>query len=513
MLSLSIALNTALADNCLPEKALINQSPFLCQNMSLLDRKVFFHYLNELEVEIESAGMTFGAIDNSGKFSDLLLYNGDQFRVMESNYSFEESTCLNSDCNSCIKFRQSRNNEHPDSESIRHMYPDRLFGPGPGGPGHDQHNNLHILLDEEESAIPTEEEDEASVLHVETHEINLGLLLPLHQSGASILECSSELNLPAYYIYEAARWIIDKINQNNYLIPGIEIKLELIDTCSSPYYASQELAHLTSSEAKVQPIAFVSSLPLDHYKQVIDFVSSINYTLISTQDISFMDLKFGPQYGILQTAATSQSLVRALVEQLKYFGWRYVSVVVDGNDIISMSMLHYLSELTANEKICFASVEQMSVQTVNTTLTNLVDNFKNGATVVILLTNFASTANLMAYYQSSRHTESLHFVAIRDQNLEMVHGFEEEYLGSIFIRESIGRMNHFDNHFMDLLSTNPKKEQLLNQFIGQCGPNSAQCLRLINSFDRTVAANTMQAVLAIVGGKVPVILFYLRLLM
>src|SRR5699024_9909210 len=99
----------------------------------------------------------------------------------------------------------------------------------------------------------------------------LGLLLPLHQSGASILECSSELNLPAYYIYEATRWIIDKINQNNYLIPGIEIKLELIDTCSSPFYATQELAHLTSSEAKVQPIAFVSSLPRDHYKQASTF--------------------------------------------------------------------------------------------------------------------------------------------------------------------------------------------------------------------------------------------------
>ncbi|KAH9389590.1 hypothetical protein TYRP_007134 [Tyrophagus putrescentiae] len=510
--NVAVAATTNSAHNDNSSRSAQKQTPW-CADLGKLDRKVFFEYLSELEDKIESTWMTVGAIDTTGRFNDLLLYNGDEFRVMKSNYSVEESTCVSSDCNSCIKFRQSRNDDQDEhggnlnENNVRHLYGiNKLFADREAAGGHDGHNNLHILLNEEESsAVPVEEADEESaVLHVETHEINLGLLLPLHQNGASILECSTELNLPAYYIYEAARWIIDKINQNNYLIPGIEIKLELIDTCSSPFYATQELAHLTSSDAKVQPIAFVSSLPRDHYKQVVDFVSSINYTLIATQDISFMDLKFGSRFGILQTSATSQNLIRALVEQLKYFGWRYISVVVDPNDLYSMSMLHYLNELTNSEKICFASVEELSDPHVNVTMMHLLENYKNGANVVVLLTSYESSANLMAYYQSTvklgvLKSENLHFVAIRDQNLEMVHGFEEEYLGSIFIRESIGRMNHFDNHFLDLLA-NPKKEQLLYQFINQCGSNSAQCLRLINSFDRTVAANTMQAILAIVGG-------------
>lgn len=286
MLSLAMALDSALKNTCPTNRAHNDstgghkQMPW-CDDLGKLERKVFFNYLSELEDKIESTWMTVGALDSSGRFNDLLLYNGDEFRVMKSNYSVEESTCLNSDCNSCIKFRQSRNDEnhqhegerHLNENSVRHLYGiNKLFGGSGGGhAGHDGHNNLHILLNEEESsALPEVEEadEESAVLHVETHEVNLGLLLPLHQNGASILECSTELNLPAYYIYEAARWIIDKINQNNYLIPGIEIKLELIDTCSSPFYATQELAHLTSSDAKVQPIAFVSSLPRDHYKQV-----------------------------------------------------------------------------------------------------------------------------------------------------------------------------------------------------------------------------------------------------
>lgn len=256
MFSVAVALNQAFIKLCIDKRANNASQPW-CSQLAELDRKAFINYLNEMEDKTEYNWMSLGTIDHWGQFSELLLYNGDEFRVMKSNYSFEASNCHNSECSSCIKFRQSRNDD-PNQDEV-----------GPIGDmfGHGGHNDLHILLKEEESSAPVEEEEDNSMLHVETHEIYMGLLLPLHQGGASILECSSELNLPAYYIYEAARWIIDKINQNNYLIPGIEIKLELIDTCSSPYYATQELAHLTSSEAKVQPIAFVSSLPRDHYKQ------------------------------------------------------------------------------------------------------------------------------------------------------------------------------------------------------------------------------------------------------
>lgn len=219
-----------------------------------------------------------------------------------------------------------------------------------------------------------------------------------------------------------------------------------------------------------------------------------------------MNLKFGPKFGVLQTAATNHAMVKVLVEQLKYFGWRYVSVVVDYDDLISTTMFHHLSELAASEKICFASVEHTAKATMNQTIANLLANYKNGANVVVLLTNFGTTATLMSYYQSSLSmvkfdkNENLHFILARDQNLEMVHGFEEEYMGSIFIRESIGSIGNFDNYFLDRLA-NPKKEQLLYKFIQQCGSNSAQCLRTINSFDKTVTSNTVQAILATVGGQ------------
>ncbi|OTF81021.1 hypothetical protein BLA29_007717, partial [Euroglyphus maynei] len=304
-------------------------------------------------------------------------------------------------------------------------------------------------------------------MHVETYEITLGLLLPLHKIGSSILDCSNELNLPAYYIYEASKWIVEKINQNNYLIPGIEIKLELIDTCSSPFYATQELAHLTSSDAKVQPIAFVSSLPRDHYKQIVEFISSINYTLIATQDISIMDFPFGPKHGILQTATTSQSLIKSTIEQLKYFGWRYVSVVIDPDDLVSTAMFHHFQEMAIQEKICFISIEFIDGNGGggNNTVRKLIENQKNGANIVILFINYMNTIQLMQSYRTNNKqfnnnnnnndddfNGNLHFIIVRDQNLELVYGFEEEYLGSIFIRESIGNINHFDNHFLDLVS-------------------------------------------------------------
>lgn len=218
-----------------------------------------------------------------------------------------------------------------------------------------------------------------------------------------------------------------------------------------------------------------------------------------------MDLKFGPKHGILQTAVTSLSLLKVLIEQLKYFGWRYVSVVVDFDDMASSTMFHHLSELAMAHKVCFASVEQVSKGNMNQTINNLLDNYRNGANVVILLTNFVATVNLMSYYQSivkseKVKNENLHFILLRDQNLNLVHGFEEEFMGSIFIKESIGSIAHFDNHFLERLA-NPKKDPLLYKFIQQCGSNSAQCLRTIGSFDQTITTNTMQAILAIVGGN------------
>lgn len=260
-----------------------------CKEISNLKRQSFLKYLDELESKLESAHikpkMYLGTVNNDGQVNDLLLYIGDEFRVLKTNYSFEPSKCSEDECKSCIKFRQSRNDEDQYDNNMLSTNSDRMLG-------HGNHHDLHILLNGRESSVPDEEDvNDVSMIHVETYEVNLGLILPLHQSGASILECSSDLNLPAYYIYEAAQWIINKINQNNYLIPGIEIKLELIDTCSSPFYATQELVHLTSSDSKVQPIAFVSSVPRDHYKQVLCYFFKKLNTLF-TQFIHHLDCRF-----------------------------------------------------------------------------------------------------------------------------------------------------------------------------------------------------------------------------
>lgn len=226
--------------------------------------------------------------------------------------------------------------------------------------------------------------------------------------------------------------------------------------------------------------------------------------MIATQDISFIDLNFGPKYGILQTATNGQSLIRAAIEQLKYFGWRYVTIVVDQSDLLSTTMFHQFQELALQEKICFVSIEFSSTDH-NQTLTRIIEHYRIGSNVIVLLTNYINTINFMTYYRAfNKFTGvfdgNLHFMIVRDQNLETVYGYEEEYLGSIFVRESIGNINHFDNFFLDLVS-NPKADKFLHSFIQQCGMNSAQCLRTIGSFDKAITTNTMQAILAIVGGK------------
>lgn len=257
--TIALAFDQLVTDTC-------QNSTTFCEQIFRVERQELLKYSNKIEENLDQALFSFGTVDHTGELNDFMYFNGHQFKSKPNNVGLSiPSVCTGQSCATCIKFRQSRDVQGNGDVPVR--FDSNYYSRHP----HNSFNNLHLLMNEDESApeLASAESEDEPMIHVETHEINVGLLLPLHKAGQSILECSSELNLPAYYVLEAARWIIEKINQNNYLIPGIEIKLELIDTCSSPFYATQELAHLTSSTAKVQPIALVAALPRNHYKQVI----------------------------------------------------------------------------------------------------------------------------------------------------------------------------------------------------------------------------------------------------
>lgn len=298
---MSIALNLARNDICVEHRS--NQTSFWCDDLINFERKSFYSYLSDLEDKMSMPLMTLSSINTDGNYDDLLVYNGNEFKFLLpiDDYVLDSTNCLtgnlNDDCKSCLKFRQSRTETIEKNEKISSIESmiqtssssptsSEQILPSSSSPtidhlmddhGVDPDSSHSNLVENGEERSKQSSSSSSSSIHVETYEITLGLLLPLHKSGQSILDCSDELNLPAFYIYEASKWIVEKINQNNYLIPGIEIKLELIDTCSSPFYATQELAHLTTSDSKVQPIAFVASLPRDHYKQVGFYSIGINF--------------------------------------------------------------------------------------------------------------------------------------------------------------------------------------------------------------------------------------------
>lgn len=488
--SATLAFNLAAADLC-PDHT-------LCDELRLLKRPEFFKYLNQVEDQFGTIPISLGTFNPKGQLHNFLFNNGDGFgQLAKPNFTYQESPCSPGYCNTCIKFRQARQ-EHP----LEAASEAEEFG-----------RDLHFMLDEEESqTIPVEVvADETGgggaipVLQVETHEINIGLLVPQHKMGTSVLECSRELNLHSFFVIEAARWIIDKINQHSHLIPGIEVKLDVIDTCSSPFYATHQLAHLTSSEAKVQPIAFVANMPSEHYKQVTQFVSSINYTLLAAQDISYLDeIKFGLNHGVLQTAGSVHTMIKVLGEQLRHFGWRYYSVVVDGRDMASAGLFSELQALAQQEKHCFGTIENLADNNNPVrVIERLMEKARNGAKVVVMLARRAASDGLMNAYRAAlindRKAEALQFIFLMDQDLDFVHGLEYSLLGSIFLRESIGDIKAFDTYFLHEVLTNGK-DPMTMQFVLQCGPDPTKCIRTVAGFDRVPALNTMQAILSVVGG-------------
>lgn len=93
------------------------------------------------------------------------------------------------------------------------------------------------------------------------------------------------------------------------------------------------------------------------------------------------------------------------------------------------------------------------------------------------------------------------FLIVRDPNLDSVHSFEEELLGSLIIRESLGNIKMFDEHFANVVNNNDRRNPWLEQFIDQCGGTSLKCLQRTNFINKHSAINTMQAIITLVAGK------------
>ncbi len=183
--------------------------------------------------EIENLKISLTSIQPKSQLSELILYNGDEPKILDPKFEFKSSPCPSDGCKRCVKVRQSR-----IEEPTLHI---------------ESQNSGHI----------------SGSFNTLTGDITIGLILPIHKSGGTALECSVDLNLPSIYDYEAALWMADKINENNHLLPGIKIGVDVIDTCSSPLKATQRLTHFISSDGNGgEPLAFVSAVSPNEAKPV-----------------------------------------------------------------------------------------------------------------------------------------------------------------------------------------------------------------------------------------------------
>lgn len=65
-------------------------------------------------------------------------------------------------------------------------------------------------------------------------DLNIGFLLPLHRRSKTLKNyCSSNFRIVSYYDAIAAKMAINRVNENNSILPNIELGYSILDDCDN----------------------------------------------------------------------------------------------------------------------------------------------------------------------------------------------------------------------------------------------------------------------------------------
>uniref|UniRef100_A0AAN0LPL5 Metabotropic glutamate receptor-like protein n=1 Tax=Polyphagotarsonemus latus TaxID=1204166 RepID=A0AAN0LPL5_9ACAR len=402
-------------------------------------------------------------------------------------------------------------------------------------------NVLHATqLNSGLTIIPT---IERSNLNNQYHLQNFYLtaLLPIHKKklNYNLTEiCSEEINSPAIYDLEAILWTLDQINLLIANKNGLNFNLAVLDTCSSPNILSKLLNNLLSETPKHLKdeeyeiplpffssdnlISFVSSVSPPEFKVAHDLLSPFNVSLISAQDISFLNQKLGFSKNVIQTALPLEYFTLAALQHLKNQKKKKFSVLYSNSSMQSSMMLDTLvkwitlenkkskklidtKELDKKQNFCMQSVinvpsdKKLSTGEASQILIQLQNenkNIENSAddNIVLVLTESHTTRELLIAYKHLLNAgilKQLSFILIKESNLNIVSGIESSMINMLVLRESQKSLKDFVEYFEQLKPENNLRNPFFKQYWLQsvnCGQNR-DCL-----FDQIDPINTVNII-------------------
>ncbi|XP_076364290.1 uncharacterized protein LOC143253792 [Tachypleus tridentatus] len=400
----------------------------------------------------------------------LVYYDTVRAHVVDSRFEYYPSKCPAGGCSHCVKVRNGRLEKSPgDSDGF-------------------------VMISENADVI-------------------IPILLPIHNSGLTPLECSTSINLKAINDLEAALWMLDKINSNSQFIPGISLGAVVIDTCDSSLKSTQRLfsflANQTKNLEKIDVrsvLAVVCATSSEVASKVKDILNPLNLTSVATVDLLAKNKR--NSYS-LQIAIPVQVRVKAIIEIMRYFGWTFVAVVHSTDYITQFGIRTFtreakLASICTDIQVSLEEVGDSEVNNykINKAINELVDAKRRGAKAVILWLNKHDSDLFFTALQKAISEGIIHrgdFIWLinsgRGEDVVNLEKFGEIFAGSLVFQGRETEVQEFVTYFHQLRPArnkrNPWFQEYWNAHIKCTGPECS-----VNSG----VTRIMQAVLSIASG-------------
>ncbi|KAK7082167.1 hypothetical protein SK128_025435 [Halocaridina rubra] len=293
----------------------------------------------------------------------------------------------------------------------------------------------------------------------------------VHKKGNRPLECGALNGDKGIQNVESLLWMLDGINSDPDILPGITLGAIILDACSSKEKVVRDVTNFLTGRIpdrmreKVSSsnniVGLIAGGTGDEVRQVIDVTQPYGITTIATQtsDSIFSNTRRFPV--LLRLAPPNDITGVAIASLLLYWRWEVFSVVYSDGGASGDIQKHLLRETDShNLKHALAEPIPMKVDQVSHMLgvwSKLAEAAQEGARAVILLLE-PHHAALFLQAAARLRSEGLlrmgDFVFIMAESPLPYIKHESEALGMVVIQPISGSVRPFYNYFRSLSLSN-----------------------------------------------------------
>ena len=285
-------------------------------------------------------------------------------------------------------------------------------------------------------------------------DLNLGGVIPLHTYNEMTEQCGT-LRSDSLKKLEAMVYAVKQINQNATLLPNVTLGFDIYDTCSYDARTLREcLNFIPSTNNQGDGCVGSTAEPRDSNLPIVGVVgaqrssSSVQAALLlglyhipqisylSTSDELSDNVRF-PYF--LRTVGPDIFQVRAIVDILLHYDWKYVSFISSA-DTYGRNGRQEFTKLAAEQGICIGLSETVSLFDSRDRYDELIKDLLNiqqqySATVVVLFVHLEMAQNVFS--AATRMNAQRRFIWIGSDSWanydeEAVIGNEEAALGKLY---------------------------------------------------------------------------------